>query len=413
MEQLRIKENLIQLHFKALLGVSGESWKPGCIDGLQWTDWPPWELGFPLTQTSKHTSPHQHLPRLFHNNKSLHASSTKCPTSPLSLLFLSNQYIKLLLKSFHMQDMTFLKVPYRGRNYPESQVNLLVPLSARRATPYKGIREYLPWPAPALLHLSPVMDPSGHLWPMPWPNPPAAPCDFTASTPESPNWEAKPWVPHTRASTKMGSGNHQCLQFHLCESQWGPCRSCHCATRKATCGTARCWEVFAAQQQLGVRRNQYILQWRETEPSSGPVPSWHRGIWNMGQEQSALLITVCFVKWKMCNIGFTSWIPNCLAIFPSTFQIYWSVRAWLSLLCSSDWHITRSWRLTSSISAVSEDRVSSCLSTHCPSSTSTCASTGQLIPAEPSIISLLLFCFAGDFSPTLLLPKTSWLHHSD
>lgn len=77
---------------------------------------------------------------LFHNKKSLHASSTKCPTSPLSLLFLSNQYIKLLLKSFHMQDVTFLKVLYSGRNYPESQVNLLVPLSGRCVTLYQGSR---------------------------------------------------------------------------------------------------------------------------------------------------------------------------------------------------------------------------------------------------------------------------------
>lgn len=120
-------------------------------------------------------------------------------------------------------------------------------------------------------------------------------------------------------------------EFHLCESQQRPqppvqeLSPCH---KK---GTARCWEVFAAQQQLGVRRNQYVLQWRETEPSSGPVPSWHTGIWNMGQEQSILLITVCLVQWKTCNVGFTSWIPNCLAIFPSTFQIYCSMRAWFSL----------------------------------------------------------------------------------
>lgn len=165
--------------------------------------------------------------------------------------------------------------------------------------------------------------------------PPSSTTYFTSSRPESQNWDAKPCVPHPRTSTRMASGNHQGLQSfssvspsRVCSH---PCRSCHCATGKATCGTDRCWEVFAAQQQLGVRRSQYILQWRETEPSSGPVPSWHRDIWNMGQEQSVLLITVCLVQWKTCNIWFTSWIPNCLAIFPSTFQIYCSVRAWPSL----------------------------------------------------------------------------------
>lgn len=182
---------------------------------------------------------------------------------------------------------------------------------------------------------------------MPWPE---LPGDSDAPSPESPTRGPKHVLclisgptprrpvritsacraaPLQTSSVLQVSAVATCLHLHGC---------CHSAMREAAWGTARCSEVFAAQQRLVVRRNQYILQWRETEPSSGPAPSQHKGIWNVDQEQSSLLITACFVPWKMCDIGFTSWIPNCLAIFPSTSHIYWSVGAWLSLQHSSDWH---------------------------------------------------------------------------
>lgn len=80
---------------------------------------------------------HMTLP---YNQQPPHASSTESPFSPLSLLFHRNQYITLLLRSFYMQCMIFLKVPYRGRYYHESQVNPPVPLSARCVTIYQGNR---------------------------------------------------------------------------------------------------------------------------------------------------------------------------------------------------------------------------------------------------------------------------------
>lgn len=274
---------------------------------------------------------------LLQEQQYLHSSSTKSPSSPLSLLFRPNQYIKLLLKSFHMQDMTFLKVLYRGRNYPESKVNLLVSLSARCVTIYQGKQ------MPALLktclgqHLPCHIL---HLWCAPTDN--SAQCLGQHLQPREPKLGYKaPAVPRARSSTKTTGENHQYQQSHASASLISaaslsgdhshPHGCCHPPTREAPCGMARCWEAFAGQQQLGVSRNQYILQWREAEPSSGPPPPWHKGIWNVDQEQSSPLIKACFVQWKMCNIGFTSWIPNCLAIFPSASQIYWSARAWLSL----------------------------------------------------------------------------------
>lgn len=214
-------------------------------------------------------------------------------------------------------------------------------------------------------------------------------------------------MPRARSSTKTTGENHQYQQSctsaslisaaSLSDDHSHPHECCHPTTREAPCGTARYWEAFAGQQQLGVSRNQYVLQWREAEPSSGPPPPWHKGIWNVDQEQSSPLIKACFVQWKMCNIGFTSWIPNCLAIFPSASQIYWSARAWLSLYCLSDWHITQSWRLASFITAVSEGRVSSCVHTHWSSSTSTCTSAGQLISTDPSPASLYFAVLGASF----------------
>lgn len=96
---------------------------------------------------------------------------------------------------------------------------------------------------------------------------------------------------------------------------------------------ARCWEASAVQQQLGVRRNQHILQWREAEPSSGPGPPRHKGIWNVAEEQSSLLISL-FCAVKKCALSGsqaefqTAWpfslqLPKCIEVwqFGSLFSV--------------------------------------------------------------------------------------------
>lgn len=92
--------------------------------------------------------------------------------------------------------MKFLKVPYSGRNYPESQVNLLVLLSARYVTLHQGNRPQLS-SRPALTSTcSAAPFPcDGSQWTSlanALAKTPAPPCDFTASRPESPDWDQRP-----------------------------------------------------------------------------------------------------------------------------------------------------------------------------------------------------------------------------
>lgn len=64
------------------------------------------------------------------------------------------------------------------------------------------------------------MDLNGHLWPTPWPDAPAAPRDFTASRPESPNWDAKPCCASYQVQHR-GSWQESPVsaELHLCESR--------------------------------------------------------------------------------------------------------------------------------------------------------------------------------------------------
>lgn len=321
--------------------------------------------------------------------------------------------------------MTFLKVLYRGRNYPESKVNLLVSLSARCVTIYQG-KQMPALLRPALASTCPATSftcdvPPLTILPNVLANTSSSTRWFGCLQPREPKLGYKaPAMPRARSSTKTTGENHQYQQSctsaslisaaSLSDDHSHPHECCHPTTREAPCGTARYWEAFAGQQQLGVSRNQYILQWREAEPSSGPPPPWHKGIWNVDQEQSSPLIKACFVQWKMCNIGFTSWIPNCLAIFPSASPNLLKCES-LAVFILFEWLAHHSVVETRILHHCCVRGQSQLLCSHALVKFNIHLHVRRTANFHRPLTSLPLFCCAGCFLPILLLPKARQLHH--
>lgn len=109
-------------------------------------------------------------------NIPLQDSSTRATSSapsPFSLLVPSNQlHFFRKLKSCHKQNTTFLRLPYTGGNYPESQVNLQGSPSAQ-CTALHQVEVSTALQKPCLGQQLPHDIPHPHLCSVPWPKPSA------------------------------------------------------------------------------------------------------------------------------------------------------------------------------------------------------------------------------------------------
>lgn len=135
-------------------------------------DWPALTIGTggispPAQQQAHRPPPTSRCRTLPQEQQALHPDHSHYWSLPINQLYFFRK-----LKSCHKENTTFLRLPYTGGNYPESQVNLQGSPSAQ-CTALHQVEVSTALQKPCLGQQLPHDIPHPHLCSVPWPKPSA------------------------------------------------------------------------------------------------------------------------------------------------------------------------------------------------------------------------------------------------